>query len=216
MLPYHQILFLRGMWQSYVNGMTIGWRAWGMIVAGVDEAGRGPLAGPVAAAAVILDLTNIPAGLNDSKKLSEAARNRLFPLILANARAVAFSFASPAEIDALNIRGATLLAMRRAVLALSIIPQRVLIDGRDVPPGLPCEGRAIVGGDALEPAISAASIVAKVMRDRLMVTLGKQFPDYGFEQHMGYGTSRHLEALRLHGPSPHHRLSFAPCRNGTH
>jgi ribonuclease HII len=187
-----------------------------MIVAGVDEAGRGPLAGPVAAAAVILDPANIPSGLNDSKKLSEAARNRLFPLILLHARAVAFSLASPAEIDALNIRRATLLAMRRAVIALSIAPEHVLIDGRDVPPGLPCEGRAIIGGDALEPAISAASIVAKVMRDRIMVALGQQYPAYGFAQHMGYGTARHLEALRLHGPSPHHRLSFAPCRNGTH
>ncbi len=187
-----------------------------MLVAGVDEAGRGPLAGPVAAAAVILDPANIPEGLNDSKKLSEAARNRLFPLILANARAVAFSFASLEEIDRLNIRGATLLAMHRSVLALSVAPELVLVDGRDVPPGLPCAGRAIIGGDALEPAISAASIVAKVMRDRLMLTLGQEYPAYGFEQHRGYGTARHLEALRLHGPSPYHRLSFAPCRNGTH
>ncbi|MGL4635151.1 MAG: ribonuclease HII [Beijerinckiaceae bacterium] len=187
-----------------------------LLIAGVDEAGRGPLAGPVAAAAVILDPAAMPEGLNDSKKLSEAARERLFPLILLQAKAVAFSFASPGEIDQLNIRGATLLAMRRAVLALSLAPDQVLVDGRDVPPGLPCAGRAIVGGDALEPAISAASIVAKVMRDRLMVKLGREFPAYGFEKHMGYGTARHLEALRLHGPSAHHRLSFAPCRNGTH
>jgi ribonuclease HII len=186
------------------------------LIAGVDEAGRGPLAGPVAAAAVILDAANIPLGITDSKKLSPAERARLFPLILAQARAVAFSFASPAEIDILNIRGATLLAMRRAVLALAISPDLVLVDGRDVPPGLPCEGRAIIGGDAIEASIGAASIVAKVMRDKLMLRLDAQNPGYGFAIHKGYPTAQHRAAIAALGPTVHHRLSYAPFRNGTH
>jgi ribonuclease HII len=187
-----------------------------MLIAGVDEAGRGPLAGPVAAAAVILDPARIPPGINDSKKLSAAAREHLFGLILSQAHAVAFSFAPPAEIDRLNIRGATLAAMRRAVLGLNIAPGLVLVDGKDVPPGLPCAGRAIIGGDGLEPAIGAASIIAKVMRDRLMTRLDGLYPAYGFAIHKGYPTATHRAAIRVHGPSPHHRLSYAPFRNGTH
>ena len=182
------------------------------LIAGVDEAGRGPLAGPVAVAAVILDPAAIPAGLDDSKALSEAERERLYVEIMASSICVTLAYAGPAAIARLNIRGATLDAMRRAVAALAMRPEAALIDGRDVPPGLPCPGRALVGGDALEPAISAASIVAKVTRDRLMTALGAQFPLYGFERHKGYGTSEHLAAIDRHGPTPHHRLGFGPLK----
>jgi len=185
------------------------------LIAGVDEAGRGPLAGPVAAAAVILDPACLPDGLRDSKLLSEAARERAFADVMAKAMAVSFCLLPPAEIDRLNIRGATLEAMRRAVAGLSIAPHRVIIDGKDVPPGLLMPGRAIIGGDSSEPAISAASIVAKVMRDRLMIRLGSAVPAYGFEVHKGYGTERHRDAIRRHGALAHHRRSFAPFKNGT-
>jgi ribonuclease HII len=190
------------------------------LVAGVDEAGRGPLAGPVAAAAVILDPDILPAGLNDSKAMTEAARETAFTEIMQKALAVSFALLPPADIDRLNIRGATLEAMRRAVLGLSIAPHRVIIDGRDIPPGLhfPDLGfscRAIIGGDATEPAISAASIVAKVMRDRLMIRLGAEIPAYGFEIHKGYGTAKHRAAIKAHGGLVHHRQTFTPFKNGT-
>lgn len=185
------------------------------LICGVDEAGRGPLAGPVAAAAVILDSGRVPAGLADSKTLREEARDALFPLILGQARAVAFALVPPAEIDRLNIRRATLECMRRAVAALAVRPDLVLVDGRDIPDGLPCPGRAIIGGDGIEASIAAASIVAKVMRDRLMRQLGSDCPAYGFEIHKGYGTLRHRQAVAREGASPHHRRSFAPFRNGT-
>jgi ribonuclease HII len=188
----------------------------GELVAGVDEAGRGPLAGPVAAAAVILDPHNIPAGLDDSKAMSEAARDAAFLEILAKAHAVSFALLPPSEIDRLNIRGAALEAMRRAVLGLSVVPDRIIVDGKDTPPGLPFPCRAIIGGDASEPAISAASIVAKVMRDRLMVRLGAEIPAYGFEIHKGYGTRKHRAAIQNSGGCIHHRRSFAPFKNGTH
>ncbi|MBO0661661.1 ribonuclease HII [Jiella sp. MQZ9-1] len=180
-------------------------------VAGVDEAGRGPLAGPVTAAAVILDPDDIPDGLDDSKALKASRREALFAEILAKAW-VAVSFASPAEIDRLNIRGATLLAMRRAVAALETTPDHALIDGRDVPPGLVCEAAAVIGGDAASQSIAAASIVAKVLRDRLMRRACLAFPGYGFSQHMGYGTAAHLEAIARLGPSPLHRMSFSPLK----
>jgi ribonuclease HII len=185
------------------------------LVAGVDEAGRGPLAGPVAAAAVILDPDLLPAGLNDSKAMTEAARDVAFAEIMRKALAVSFSLLPPADIDRLNIRGATLEAMRRAVLGLSIAPHRVIIDGRDIPPGIHFSCLAIIGGDATQPAISAASIVAKVMRDRLMVRLGAEVPAYGFEVHKGYGTVKHRAAIHTHGGLVHHRQSFAPFKNGT-
>ncbi len=185
------------------------------LVAGVDEAGRGPLAGPVAAAAVILDPSNLPGGLGDSKALSQSARESAFAEILEKALAVSFALLPPSDIDRLNIRGATLEAMRRAVTGLSITPDAVIVDGRDTPPGLAMTCRAIVGGDATEPAISAASIVAKVMRDRLMTRLGADIPAYGFEIHKGYGTVKHRAAIRAHGGLGHHRQSFAPFRNGT-
>jgi ribonuclease HII len=185
------------------------------LIAGVDEAGRGPLAGPVCAAAVILDARNLPAGVADSKTMTEKQREDAFHDILQKAIAVSFALLPPAEIDRLNIRGATLEAMRRAVLGLSVPPDGVIVDGKDVPPGLAMPCRAIVGGDASEPAISAASIVAKVMRDRLMARLGAEVPAYGFEIHKGYGTVRHRDAIGEHGGTLHHRRSFSPFKNGT-
>lgn len=178
-------------------------------IAGVDEAGRGPLAGPVVTAAVILDPAAIPEGLADSKALTALRREKLFAAILGQAQ-VAVASASPVRIEALNIRGATLWAMSRAVAALPQRPDFVLIDGRDVPPGLPCPAEAVIDGDALSLSIAAASIVAKVVRDRMMHRLGEACPGYGFEKHMGYGTAAHLEALNRLGPSPHHRRGFAP------
>ncbi|AWV06819.1 ribonuclease HII [Marilutibacter maris] len=181
-------------------------------VAGVDEAGRGPLAGPVAVAAVILDPAHPIAGLNDSKKLSGKRREALFPLIQRHALAWRIEFVEPAEIDTLNILQATLEGMRRAVAGLDPSPRLARIDGNLVPPGLGCAGEAVVGGDAIEPAIMAASILAKVARDRAMIALHRQWPQYGFDAHKGYPTPVHLAALLAHGPCPAHRRSFAPVR----
>lgn len=179
------------------------------LIAGVDEAGRGPLAGPVVAAAVILDPRRPIQGLNDSKKLTEKQRERLFHEIRQHALAWSVARARVTEIDAINILQATFLAMRRSVERLSIKPIQVLVDGNLCPP-FPCTAKAIIKGDESEPAISAASIVAKVLRDRLMVMLDKKYPDYGFAQHKGYGTAMHIKALRQHGVSRVHRRSFAP------
>jgi len=179
------------------------------LVAGVDEAGRGPLAGPVVAAAVILDDLQPIAGLNDSKKLTEKRREKLCEEILAKALCCSIAEASVQEIDTLNILQATLLAMRRAVDGLRLKPVKVLVDGNRLPV-LDVRAEAIVQGDALVPAISAASILAKVHRDRLCAQLHAQYPQYGFDRHKGYGTAEHLQALALHGPSPWHRTSFAP------
>ncbi len=181
-------------------------------VAGVDEAGRGPLAGPVSAAAVILDPRKLPRGVEDSKKLSSAARDELFDLICARALAIGVGLASVEEIDRLNIRNATFLAMRRALEALAIRPVHALIDGNASPRDLFCATQTIVKGDAISLSISAASIVAKVTRDRLMVRLDETYPHYGFKTHMGYGAPAHLAALKAHGPCPWHRRSFAPVR----
>ena len=181
-------------------------------VAGVDEAGRGPLAGPVAAAAVILDPARVPKGLDDSKKLEPAARDDLYEAIVATALAVGVAFASAGEIDAINIRQATFLAMRRALAALAEVPAYVLIDGNDLPPCLICEGETLVKGDATSASIAAASIVAKVTRDRLMRRLCERHPVYGFSRHVGYGTREHLAALTTHGPCPAHRMTFAPLK----
>ena len=180
------------------------------LVAGVDEAGRGPLAGPVVAAAVILDLTRPIEGLNDSKKLSEKARERLAIEIREKALAWAIAEASPAEIDRINILQATFLAMRRAVEALATIPESACIDGNKVPPGLACPAEAVVKGDGKIAAIAAASILAKTHRDALMRALADEYPQYGFDQHMGYPTPAHFAALAAHGASPVHRRSFAP------
>jgi ribonuclease HII len=182
----------------------------GGVVAGIDEAGRGPLAGPVVCAAVVFH-GPVPRGLADSKLLSAERREELYALVLERAH-VAVASAGPAEIDRHNIRGATLRAMCRALLALPCAPTLALVDGRDVPPGLSCEGRAIVGGDASVAAIAAASIVAKVTRDRIMTRLDAAHPAYGFARHMGYSTPEHMAALAAHGPCPAHRRSFAPVR----
>ena len=181
------------------------------IICGIDEAGRGPLAGPVCAAAVILDPKRPIAGLNDSKQLTEKRRDALAPLIRERAIAWAVGWASVEEIDEFNIRQANFKAMRRAFEGLGIRPTHALVDGKDPPP-LTCRITCIIGGDALEPAISAASILAKTARDAVMVELCAQHPGYGFSQHKGYGSAAHLEALRRLGPSPAHRRTFAPVR----
>jgi len=179
-------------------------------VAGVDEAGRGPLAGPVVAAAVILNPDHIPDGLNDSKKLSEQARAALFAEILATAD-IGVGVADVARIDEMNILRATMWAMCEAIDDLERQPDLALIDGNRCPE-LDCPSQAIVKGDAKAVSIAAASIVAKVTRDRIMLALDRKIPEYGFARHKGYGTAFHLEMLKLHGPTPHHRSSFAPVR----
>ena len=181
------------------------------IVCGVDEAGRGPLAGPVFAAAVILDPRKPIECLRDSKKLSEARRDELAPLIKEHALAWAIAECSCEEIDTLNILHATMLAMRRAVEALQTVPTIALIDGNRCPP-MEIRAHAVVEGDDKVNAISAASILAKTARDAALVQLHAQYPQYCFDQHKGYSTPLHLERLRLHGPSPVHRRSFAPVR----
>ena len=183
-----------------------------IFIAGVDEAGRGPLAGPLAVAAVILDPDRPITGLNDSKKLSEARREALFPLIIERALAFCVVLIEPDEIDRLNIFQATMTGMSRAVAGLEPAAHEALIDGNKLPKDLPCRGRAIVGGDALEPAISAASILAKVSRDRLMVAMDAVYPGYGFAVHKGYPTPVHLATLQQLGPCAQHRRSFAPVR----
>ena len=182
-----------------------------VVLAGVDEAGRGPLAGPVVAAAVVLHPRRPVDGLADSKLLTPRARARLDIAIRARARSLAVASASVEEIEELNILRASLLAMRRAVKALSPPPTRVLVDGNRVP-DLDCEVRSIVSGDALVPEISAASIIAKVARDREMLLLDRQYPEYGFASHKGYPTRAHRRALERHGPCPAHRRTFAPVR----
>lgn len=180
------------------------------LVAGVDEAGRGPLAGPVVAAAVILDPDHIPAGLNDSKKLSGRARDALFAEILATAD-IGVGVADVARIDEMNILQATMWAMAEAIADLEYRPDLALIDGNRCPK-LNCAANAVVKGDAKAFSIAAASIVAKVTRDRIMLALDRKIPEYGFARHKGYGTAFHLEMLKLHGATPHHRRSFAPVR----
>lgn len=179
------------------------------LVAGVDEAGRGPLAGPVVAAAVILDDLRPIAGLNDSKKLSAARREKLFDEIRAKALCCSIAQASVEEIDEINILQATLLAMRRAVEGLRLKPAKVLVDGNRLPV-LDVLAEAIVKGDSTVPAISAASILAKVTRDRWCAELDARYPQYGFATHKGYGTAEHLAALQTHGACPEHRKTFAP------
>lgn len=183
-----------------------------MRICGVDEAGRGPLAGPVFAAAVILDPAQPIDGLDDSKKLSEKRRDLLAVVIKAKALAWAVAWSTVEEIDAINILQATLLAMARAVSSLGIAPGEVLVDGNRCPQ-LAFPVRAVIGGDATVAEISAASILAKTARDAEMLKLHELHPQYGFDRHFGYGTALHLAALRQHGPSPCHRRSFAPVRN---
>ncbi len=183
------------------------------VVAGIDEAGRGPLAGPVVAAAVILNDAKSVAGLRDSKRLSIARRECLYNEIISNAVSVAVGVATVEEIDAFNILQATLLAMRRAVQRLTITPTILLVDGNQDPGIDAIETRCIVRGDVSETVISAASIVAKVTRDRMMTAYDDQYPDYGFAKHKGYGTAEHLAVLRRLGPTKLHRRSFAPVKD---
>ncbi|WP_370154229.1 ribonuclease HII [Ferrovibrio sp.] len=179
-------------------------------VCGIDEAGRGPWAGPVVAAAAILDPQRLPPGIDDSKKLSPARREALFAAVL-DCAAVGIGAASVAEIERLNILGATLLAMRRAVAALPVVPARALVDGKHCPQ-LACPALAVVDGDAKSLSIAAASIVAKVIRDRAMTRLGRRYPAYAWADNKGYGTAAHRAGLAAAGISPHHRLGFAPLR----
>ncbi len=185
------------------------------LIAGVDEAGRGPLAGPVVAAAVILDPTRPMIGLADSKKLSPARREHLATVIRAKALAWALGRAEVAEIDRINILQASLLAMQRAVAALSMTPEQVLVDGNRCP-ALACSCQAIIKGDATVPAISAASILAKVARDAELCQLHDRYPQYDFARHKGYPTAAHREALHRYGPCPEHRRSFAPVIAALH
>ena len=184
------------------------------LIAGVDEAGRGPLAGPVAVAAEVFD----PArprinGLDDSKALTAGKRELLYDRIIERALAYSIIFVDVAEIDSLNIFQATMQGMRRAVEGVGHVAQFARIDGNKIPKGLPCPAEALVGGDAIDRAIMAASILAKVSRDRYMLELHQRHPEYGFDQHKGYGTPFHLAALKAHGPCAEHRRSFAPVRD---
>ncbi|TAD90068.1 MAG: ribonuclease HII [Alphaproteobacteria bacterium] len=188
-----------------------------LVIAGVDEVGRGPLAGPVVAAAVVLPLGSNAQwralGVADSKALSAMERQRLAAVLRADGGCqIALGAASVAEIDQLNILQATFLAMRRAIARLPMPPDLALIDGNRVPPGLGCEARAIIKGDASEPAIAAASIIAKVVRDRAMLALARRWPGFGWERNMGYPTAEHRQALGRLGPTPHHRRSFGALR----
>ena len=183
-----------------------------MLIAGTDEAGRGPLVGSVVAAAVILDPNRPIEGLNDSKKLTEKKREKLFIEIQEKAIAWAIAEATHTEIDQINILQASLLAMRRAVEALTVQPSHVRVDGNKVPHGLIMSCEAVVGGDALHEEISAASILAKVTRDREMVELDRKYPQYGFAKHKGYPTKAHFEAIAAHGVIAEHRRSYAPVK----
>ena len=181
-------------------------------IAGLDEVGRGPLAGPVVSAAVVLDLDHVPPGLADSKALTAGRREALFAEILATAH-VGIASVSHQEIDSINIRQASLLAMCRALAALPCRPDMAFVDGND-PPALPCATEAVIKGDSSIASIAAASIVAKVVRDRMMARLGNAYPAYGFASNAGYGTKAHLTAVASEGPCPFHRMSFSPLRQG--
>ena len=181
------------------------------IVAGVDEVGRGPLAGPVVVAAVILNRRKIPEGINDSKALTADSREQLYSEILASGAHVSVVAAPTSIIFRLNILHASLWAMRRAILALPVAPDHVLVDGNAVPKELPCAGEAIVGGDGLSLSIAAASIVAKVTRDRMCQIMHCEEPHYGFDSHKGYSAPAHFRALEARGPGRYHRMDFAPC-----
>jgi ribonuclease HII len=186
----------------------------GYFIAGVDEAGRGPWAGPVVAAAVVFP-TECPRiqGLNDSKKLSSAKREKLFDEISKIALSIGVGKAGQTEIDEINILRATQKAMTEALSRLTTEPSEVLVDGNQLIPNIKKKQKAIVSGDSLSASIAAASIIAKVTRDQIMCDLAREYPQYGFERHKGYGTKEHLEALQKYGPSPVHRLSFAPVKN---
>lgn len=183
-----------------------------VLTAGVDEAGRGPLAGPVSVAAVILDPARPIDGLDDSKRLGARRRDTLYEYIIERALAYHIVLVECAEIDRINILQATMQGMRRSVVNLVPAAEYALVDGNRLPDGLPCPALAVIGGDHLHAAISAASILAKVTRDRYMIELDARYPDYGFARHKGYGVAAHMEALARLGPCPEHRRSFAPVR----
>ncbi len=191
---------------------TVAWSRGRTPVCGIDEAGRGPWAGPVVAAAVILDPDDIPDGINDSKKLSPDQRRALYDEIMARGLAIAVGIGDIRRIETLNILGATMWAMRKAVRGLPLKPRLALVDGNKAPK-LACEWETLVSGDARSLSIAAASIIAKVTRDAMMVKLDRKFPQYGFASHKGYGTPEHQQALRKHGPCIHHRAGFAPVRD---
>jgi len=183
------------------------------VIAGTDEAGRGPIAGPVVSAAVVLNPQDIPEGLNDSKKLSPKRREAMFDRIMSTALAVGVAEVSAGEIDRINIRRASLESMRLAVTRLAVQPHHVLVDGDSVPPGLEMAATAVIKGDARSLSIAAASIIAKVTRDRIMEQACRTWPGYGFSRHAGYGTAEHLAAIEALGPTPIHRMTFRPlCR----
>ena len=181
------------------------------VICGVDEVGRGPLAGPVVAAAAILNPNDFPDGLNDSKKLTEKKRIELFDTLMGSCT---FSIASvsAATIDKINVRAASLLAMTQAISGLEKAPDHALVDGNALPPNMPCEASTLIRGDGRSVSIAAASIIAKVTRDRMMERAARRFPGYGFEKHKGYGTKQHMDALATLGPCPLHRMTFAPVR----
>ncbi|MCF7811002.1 ribonuclease HII [bacterium] len=197
---------------DWLSKETSLWEAGYKFIAGVDEAGRGPLAGPVVAAAVILKRGENYRGIDDSKKLSALQREKAFELIMNKSLAVAISASSVTVIDRINILWATMRAMERAVERLKIKADYVLIDGNRIPKGIAIQAESIIGGDACCRSIAAASIVAKVVRDRLMCSLDKFYPQYGFAEHKGYSTKGHILAINTHGPTAHHRFSFAPVR----
>jgi ribonuclease HII len=189
------------------------WNEGKAFVAGIDEAGRGPLAGPVVAAAVILDRNAYPLRLNDSKKLSELALESIFAEIMESAVSVSVGIATHAQIDEMNIRQATFYAMREAALGLSVEADAFIVDGNALPQGLGRVAKAVISGDALSLSVAAASIVAKVTRDQLMRDYAVQYPHYGFEGHMGYPTKAHVAAIAQHGPCPIHRMTFGPLKS---
>ncbi len=184
-----------------------------MLIAGVDEVGRGPLAGPVVASAVILDPDHIISGLQDSKRLSPRKREAFFDIIMGNSIAVGVGVVGVKEIDDINILNASLKAMNKALNDMDINPDVIYVDGNRTVPGIEIEQYAIIKGDSLKPSIMAASIIAKVTRDKMMIEYSKKYCNYGFERHKGYGTKYHLNALKEHGPCSLHRRSFAPVRN---
>jgi ribonuclease HII len=188
------------------------WSEGKSMIAGIDEAGRGPLSGPVVAASVILNRDAYPVRLNDSKKLGQKTLEELFDEIMARAVSVSVGLATHTQIDALNIRQATFYAMREAALGLSVEADAFIVDGNALPPGLGRVAKAVISGDALSLSVAAASIIAKVTRDRIMRAYAVQYPNYGFEAHMGYPTKSHVEAIAKHGPCPIHRMTFGPLK----
>ncbi|MBY3155504.1 ribonuclease HII [Rhizobium laguerreae] len=182
------------------------------LVGGIDEAGRGPLAGPCIAACVVLDPCNYPSRLNDSKKLNDVTLEALYAEIMASAVGVSIGVATHAQIDEMNIRQATFHAMREAALGLSVPADAFIVDGNALPQGLGRVAKAVISGDALSLSVAAASIIAKVTRDRIMRRYAVQYPDYGFDGHMGYPTKAHVAAISLHGPCPIHRMTFGPLK----